>query len=82
MFRAAYCNIYTCIYIYNQLDAQIPVIRFYLSLRALHVSDSLVHHQEQHLELYIAIGISRYVYIYIYRKSSEVMLYNLHEISR
>ena len=29
----------------------------YLSLSALHVSDSLVHHQEQRLELYIVIGI-------------------------
>ena len=34
----------------------------YLSLSALHVSDSLVHHQERRffLKLYIAIGISRY----------------------
>ena len=32
----------------------------YLSLSALHVSDSLVHHQEQLYKLYIAIGICRY----------------------
>ena len=35
-------------------------MRLYLSLSALHVSDSLVHHQERRLELYIGIGISRY----------------------
>ena len=33
----------------------------YLSLSALHVSDSLVYHQERRfLKLYIAIGICRY----------------------
>ena len=32
----------------------------YLSLSALHVSDSLVHHQEQLYKLYITFGISRY----------------------
>ena len=28
----------------DQLDAQILIMRLYLSLSALHVSDSLVHH--------------------------------------
>ena len=32
----------------DQLDAQILIMCLYLSLSALHVSDSLVHHQERH----------------------------------
>ena len=50
MQRASYCNMYM-----NQQDAQILVISlyFYFSLDALHVSDSLVHHQERHF-LYIS----------------------------
>jgi hypothetical protein len=36
----------------------------YLSLSALHVSDSLFHHQEQRsLKLYIEISIRRYVWL-------------------
>ena len=35
-----------CIYV-DQLDAQILIMCLYLSLSALYVSDSLVHHQEQ-----------------------------------
>ena len=31
----------------DQLDAQILIMCLYLSLSALHVSDSLVHHQER-----------------------------------
>ena len=31
----------------DQLDAQILIVCLYLSLDALHVSDSLVHHQER-----------------------------------
>ena len=35
-----------CIYL-DQLDAQVLIMCLYLSLSALHVSNSLVHHQEQ-----------------------------------
>ena len=35
-----------CIYV-EQLDAQILIMCLYLSLSALHVSHSLVHHQER-----------------------------------
>ena len=31
----------------DQLDAQILIICLYLSLSAVHVSDSLVHHQKR-----------------------------------
>ena len=48
MHRASYCNMYM-----NQQDAQVLVIRLYFPLDALHVWDSLVHHQERHV-LYIS----------------------------
>ena len=59
MHRESYCNVYVsrptrCTNFYNVS---------YLSLSALHVSDSLVHHLEQRLELYIVTGICRYVWM-------------------
>jgi hypothetical protein len=41
--RTEYC---VCIEV-DQLDAQILIMCLYLSLSALHASDSLVHHQER-----------------------------------
>ena len=47
----------------HQLDTQILIMCLYLSLSALNLSDSLVPHQERHLELYIAIGILEHLMI-------------------
>ena len=55
----ATCIVLQCDIYVDQLDAQILIMCLYLSLSALHVSDSLAHHQERLLELYFAIGISR-----------------------
>ena len=54
----------------DQLDAQILIMCLYLSLSALHVSDSLVHHQERRFgavyrNWYMPVyaGICRYVWL-------------------
>ena len=45
MYRASYCNVWM-----NQQDAQLLTNNLYFSYFALHVSDVLsVHHQEHHL---------------------------------